>query len=174
MSVYTRAGDKGKTHLYGGKIISKASPRIDAIGSIDELNSAIGVILSSLKDRRLKEELLKVQNDLFGIGAALAGSKNLKLEERVGEFERLIDNLDKKLPELNSFILPGGGVSGARLHLARTIARRAERRIMELSVKEPVGSSIIVYVNRLSDLFFMFARVINYKEKKKEIQWKSR
>ncbi len=120
------------------------------------------------------DELIKIQNELFQIGAALAGSKNLKLEARTREFEEIIDGLDKKLPELNNFILPGGGETGSHLHLARTVARRAERRIVQLSEKENVQTEILIYMNRLSDLLFMFARFINYKEKKKEMKWTSR
>lgn len=185
MSVYTRAGDKGKTHLYQGKVISKASLRIEAIGNIDELNSAIGLSMSELKGQSsTKIELVRIQNDLFEIGGALAnprsassgqaGSKLEKLNNRVQNFEKIIDKLEDDLPPLANFILPGGGKSGSLLHLARTVSRRAERRIIELSEKEPMNSSIIVYMNRLSDLLFMFARFLNYKEKKKEIRWNPR
>lgn len=180
MSVYTRTGDHGKTSLYQGKRVSKANLRIEAIGTVDELNSAIGVAVvqvksSKLKVQSLEKELIKIQNDLFGIGAGLANpSFKINLEQRVKEFEKIIDDLTAKLPELQNFILPGGSLGGASLHSSRTIARRAERRIVELSQKENVESSIIIYINRLSDLLFMIARFVNYKEKKKEIQWKSR
>lgn len=178
MSIYTRAGDKGKTHLYQGKIILKSSLRIEAIGSVDELNSAIGVSLADtkiLRYKEIKDELIRIQNDLFEIGAALANpSSKIKLEGRVQGFEKIIDDLEKKLPQLKNFILPGGSLAGSQLHFARTVARRAERRIVELSEKESVENSIIVYMNRLSDLLFMFARFVNYKEKKKEQVWKSR
>jgi len=187
MSVYTRAGDKGKTHLYQGKIILKSSLRIEAIGSIDELNSTIGVAVAQFKNKnsKVKNELEKIQNDLFEIGGALANpsSKVQKLNSRVQNFEREIDKLEKKLPELKNFILPGGSLGGALLHLARTVSRRAERRIVELSEKDKqslrsdnlrVQNEIIIYMNRLSDLLFMFARSINNIEKKKEKVWKSR
>ncbi len=175
MSVYTKTGDKGKTSLYGGKRVSKTNLRIEAIGNIDELNSTLGVVLSSLKEKNLKDELSRIQSDLFGIGALLANpSSSSKLDKRGVEFEKIIDGLDKKLPELNNFILPGGGEAGSHLHLARTVARRAERRIVQLSEKENVQAEILIYMNRLSDLLFMFARFINYKEKKKERIWKSR
>ncbi len=176
MSVYTRAGDKGKTHLYQGKIVSKGSLRIDAIGFIDELNSLLGVVVSEIKDKKLKEELTRIQSDLFEIGALLANptSKAKDLTDRVKDFEKIIDRLEKDLPALSNFILPGGGRVGSFLHLARTVVRRAERRIAELLEKEGTQEEIVVYINRLSDLLFMFARFINYKEKKKEVQWKSR
>lgn len=176
MSVYTRAGDKGKTRLYAGKVVSKANPRVEAYGSVDELNSSLGVVLSETRDNFFKKELLKIQNDLLEIGAALSNpnSRVQGLSARVRDFEKIIDGLTVKLPQLENFILPGGGKTGSLLHLARTVARRAERRIVELSEKETVNSSIIIYMNRLSDLLFMFARFINHKEKKREIIWKSR
>lgn len=179
MSVYTRFGDKGKTSLYGGKTVSKGSLRIDAYGSLDELNSSIGVALAEIKNPKLKKELWLIQNDLFAIGASLANTtENKKLEEylkkRVNEFEKQIDSLSKKLPELVNFILPGGGKTGSLLHLTRTVCRRSERRVVELSEKEKVNQETLIYINRLSDLLFTFARVINYQEKKKEIIWKTR
>lgn len=175
MSVYTKTGDKGRTSLYQGKRISKANLRIEAIGNVDELNSVLGFVLSSLKEKGLREELSKIQSDLFEIGALLASpSSSSKLNKRAGEIEKKIDELDKKLLELNNFILPGGGVSGSSLHFARTVARRAERRIVELSEQDKVQDEILIYMNRLSDLLFMFARFLNFKEKKKEKIWKSR
>lgn len=177
MSVYTRAGDKGKTRLYQGKLISKASLRIDAIGSVDELNSSLGVVLSELKKQNsVKNEIIRIQNDLFEIGGALANpsSKVQKLGSRVEDFEKTIDKLETDLPPLNNFILPGGGRAGSLLHFARTVSRRAERRIVELSEQDKVQPEIVTYMNRLSDFLFMFARFVNHKEKKKEIVWKSR
>jgi cob(I)alamin adenosyltransferase len=179
MSIYTRFGDKGKTSLYGGKTVSKGSLRIDAYGSFDELNSAIGVVLANLKDPGVRKELLLIQNDLFAIGASLANIMEKKklekyLGKRAGDFEKKIDSLAKKLPELMNFILPGGGKAGSFLHLARTICRRLERRVVELSEKESVGKETLIYINRLSDLLFTFARFLNYKDKKKEVIWKTR
>ena len=198
MPIYTRTGDKGKTTLFNGQRVSKGDLRIDTLGTIDELNSAIGVVLaetqnSKLKthnyNSKLKSELIKIQNDLLSIGSALANpkvsSKRLtvsSLSKRVKEFEDFIDKMMKNLPPLSSFILPGGGKTGATLHLARAICRRAERRIVELNSKEKtlrlrsgqVDNSIIIYFNRLSDLLFTLARFANFKEKKKEIVWSKR
>lgn len=181
MSIYTKFGDKGKTSLYGGKTVSKASLRVEAYGNIDELNSFLGIVLAGLKNKDIKIELIEVQNDLLEIGASLASPASNKHEnlskyfkQRVQEFEAKIDHLTKKLPELENFILPGGGVSGSNLHFARTLVRRAERRVVDLSTKEKVLTEILIYLNRLSDLFFMYARLNNYKEKKKENIWKSR
>ncbi len=181
MSVYTKFGDKGKTSLYGGKTVSKASLRVNTYGTLDELNSFLGVVSAGLKDKVIQKSIIRIQNDLFEIGATLASlSKNkerkfnLYLEERVMEFEKEIDSLTKKLPNLENFILPSGSKAGASLHYARTLARRSERRVVELSEKERINSQILVYLNRLSDLLFMYARQINKKDKKKEILWRSR
>lgn len=181
MSIYTKFGDKGKTSLYGGKTVSKSSLRVEAYGTVDELNSFMGIVISGLFDKAIKNELIKVQNDLLEIGASLASpakNKHEKLSKyfktRVGEFEVEIDDLTKKLPELENFILPGGGVTGSRIHFARTLVRRAERRVVDLSTKENINIEILVFLNRLSDLLFMYARVINNKEKQKETIWSSR
>jgi len=181
MSVYTRFGDKGKTSLYAGKIVSKASLRVNAYGTLDELNSFLGIVLSQAADKRIKKEIKLIQNDLFEIGASLASPATNKhealekyLKKRVLSFEKEIDNLTKKLPELENFILPGGGKSGSNLHFARTLARRAERRVVELSEKEKVNPQILIYLNRLSDLLFTYARLTNHKEKQKETIWLSK
>lgn len=181
MSVYTRTGDLGKTSLFAGKRVSKASLRVKTYGSLDELNSVLGVTLTFVKDGKIKKELKRIQNDLFEIGAELSKAgrfKNLELssylEKRVFEFENIIDSLTTKLPELNNFILPGGGKGGSFLHLARTIARKVERSIVALSEKENVEGKIIVFINRLSDLLFMMARMENKRENRKEIIWNKR
>ncbi|MBI2036167.1 cob(I)yrinic acid a,c-diamide adenosyltransferase [Candidatus Microgenomates bacterium] len=179
MKIYTRTGDKGQTSLFGGKRVGKDDVRVEAYGTIDELNSAIGLTIAMINDKglRMKNELVKIQNDLFDIGSILASSSktlNLKpitLKSRVTEFEELIDELTEKLPQLRNFILPGGGKAGASLHLARAVCRRAERRVIALAKKEQVTSEIIIYLNRLSDLLFTIARFVNQQEKKKEIIW---
>lgn len=181
MSIYTKFGDKGKTSLYGGKTVSKGSIRVEAYGNLDELNSFLGIVVGLLKDKELKKEIINIQNDLFEIGSSIASTATNKhkalgvyLKQRVVDFEVEIDKLTKKLPELENFILPGGSETGSRLHFARTIARRAERRIVALAEKEKVLSEVLIYLNRVSDLLFMYARLINFKEKKKEIIWKTR
>ena len=181
MSVYTRFGDKGKTSLYAGKTVSKGSLRVNAYGTVDELNSYLGIVLTGVKDKKLRKKVIDVQKDLFEVGASLASPSGNKkeglskyLKQRVLEFEKEIDSLTKKLPKLENFILPGGGKEGAGLHFARTLVRRAERRVVELSEKENVNSGIIIFLNRLSDLLFMYARDINLKAKQKETLWKSR
>ena len=181
MSVYTRFGDKGKTSLYGGKTVSKGSQRVEAYGNLDELNSYLGIILYDLKDKTIRKSIINIQKDLFEIGSSVASTainkhKNLSvyLKKRVKDFEKEIDSLTRKLPELQNFILPGGGTTGSRFHFARTIARRAERRTVALAEKEKVLGEILIYLNRLSDLLFTYARFINYKEKNKEIIWSKR
>jgi cob(I)alamin adenosyltransferase len=180
MPIYTRFGDKGKTALFGGKTVSKGNIRVEAYGNLDELNSYLGVVLSQIKDRKIRAELLQIQNDLFEIGGCLASPGNKKyqnlskkLKTRVLEFEQTIDISTKHLPKLTKFILPGGK-TGSLLHYARTIARRAERRTVALAEKEKVLAEVLIYLNRLSDLLFMFARTINYQEKQKETIWSSK
>ena len=180
MPIYTRFGDKGKTALHSGKTVSKGSSRVEAYGNLDELNSFLGVVVSQIKDRTIKTELLEIQSDLFEIGASLAGPSEKEhkllaqvLAKRVVEFEKEIDRLTVKMPKLKNFILPSGK-TGSLLHYARTVARRAERRTVQLAEKEAVLSEILIYINRLSDLLFTFARYINYKEKQKETIWSSR
>lgn len=175
MPIYTRTGDKGKTSLFNGKKVSKDSLVMQAIGSVDELNASLGLSAAKLKNKKLKSEIEKIQLDLFVIGANLANPKSfLKIDsgKRVKEFEDLIDEMTKKLPRLMNFILPGGAEAGASLHLARTITRRTERNIVSLSKKQKLDPSILIYINRLSDLLFTMARFVNFKEKKKEIIWK--
>ncbi|MBI2430881.1 MAG: cob(I)yrinic acid a,c-diamide adenosyltransferase [Candidatus Levybacteria bacterium] len=170
MKIYTKTGDKGETSLFGGKRVSKASLRVEAYGTVDELNSAIGVVLAKMENK----ELSNIQNDLFLIGTMLANPKAkivTGLQKRVEEFETLIDRMTSKLPELRNFILPGGGTTGSLLHVARTVCRRAERRVVALSQKEKVDRAILMYFNRLSDLLFTMARYVNHKEKKKEVIW---
>jgi cob(I)alamin adenosyltransferase len=174
MAIYTRKGDRGKTSLFDGKKVYKSDRKVDAYGSLDELNSSIGLAMSFIHINSINKELEEVQNDLFEIGAALATTTTQpvpQLKERPEEFEKLIDKLTLKMPELKEFILPGGGKAGSALHLARTIARRAERNIVELSRKERIDPLIIIYLNRLSDLLFTMARYVNHKDIKKEKKW---
>ena len=183
LKVYTKTGDKGETSLFGGKRVLKYSLRVEAYGTVDELNSAIGVAISQIKSskkeiKNVKKELIKFQHDLFDIGASLA-NPNPKypketsefLQKRVSEFEKLIDKMAEEIPDFQCFILPGVGKVGSELHLCRTIARRAERRVIELAAEETINRDIIIYLNRLSDLLFTLARFVNFKEKKKEVIW---
>ncbi|MBI2028705.1 MAG: cob(I)yrinic acid a,c-diamide adenosyltransferase [Candidatus Levybacteria bacterium] len=179
MPIYTRKGDKGKTSLFGGIRISKNNIRVEAYGTVDELNCSIGmaiVEISNIKNQisKIKDELIKIQNDLLDIGSNLANpeSKALPyLEKRVEEFEDQIDEMTEKMPPLRNFILPGGGKTGALLHFARTVCRRGERGIVELDKSEKIDIQIIMYMNRLSDLLFTMARFVNFQEKKKEVIW---
>lgn len=182
MPIYTRTGDKGKTSLFDGTRVLKSHVRVSTYGTIDELNSMVGVAtaeVSSIKYqvssiKKIIQELEKIQHDLFDIGSALATPHPLPvegLEERPKEFEKIIDELTEQMPEIKYFILPGGGKAGAFLHVCRTITRRAERQLVTLMQKENIDQAIVIYLNRLSDVFFTLARYVNYKEKKKEIRW---
>lgn len=180
MKIYTRTGDKGKTSLFGGTRVSKSDIRVDAYGTIDELNSSLGVVrafLSPIRHKIVAKELERIQHELFEIGAALATPYGIPpngLEERPEEFEKLIDTFSVQMPEFRQFILPGGGEAGALLHVSRTIARRAERRIVQLAQVEDVDENIGIYVNRLSDLLFIMSRYVNFLDKKQETKWKKK
>lgn len=182
MKIYTRTGDKGKTSLFDGTRVLKSNARVDAYGTIDELNSAIGVAVAQISDVRfqisdIQKELEQIQHDLFEIGAALAmpnGMPVVGLEMRPKDFEVMIDTMTNKMPELKSFILPGGGKAGSALHVCRTVSRRAERCVVALMQDEDIDQTIVIYLNRLSDLFFTLARYANFVEKKKETVWKKR
>jgi cob(I)alamin adenosyltransferase len=177
MPIYTRTGDKGTTALFDGTRVAKSHERVETYASIDELNSIIGETLAFLPKGKYKDvakDLEHVQHDLFAIGSALAMPHPIPisgLEKRPKEFEAQIDTLTHKLPELKNFILPGGSKAGSLLHVARTFARRAERKVVKLTEKEEVDQDILIYLNRLSDLLFTLARYINHQEKQKEIKW---
>ncbi len=175
MPIYTRTGDKGQTSLFNKQRVPKFHIRVEAYGTVDELNSALGVV-SSIKYQAssIKKELIRIQNDLLDIGSALANPNTeplTSLKKRVKEFENFIDKMTGQMRPLKNFILPGGGKSGALLQFARTVSRRAERRVVELADKESIDSNLVIYMNRLSDLLFTMARFANFKEKKKEIIW---
>jgi cob(I)alamin adenosyltransferase len=175
--IYTKAGDKGKTSLFDEKKVYKSDRKVETYATLDELNSSIGAASPFIKIKLINKELEEIQNDLLEIGSSLAVSQTLpipQLIKRPEEFEKLIDKLTSQMPELTQFILPGGGRGGALLHVARTLARRAERRVVELSRKEEIDPVILVYLNRLSDLLFTFARYVNFKEKKKEKVWRKK
>jgi cob(I)alamin adenosyltransferase len=183
--VYTRHGDKGETHLVGGKRVPKDDPRIESYGTIDELNSVLGIVRAcndagppSPAQTRLDQILRQVQNELFDLGSELATPPDAAWEgmirigpEQIAVLERTIDECQEELAPLQSFILPGGGMIAAFLHQARTVCRRAERDILRLMHGEPVGESVLGYVNRLSDLLFVLSRWISHRLGEPEYLW---
>ena len=179
MKIYTKTGDRGDTRLFNGTKVRKYDDRVEAYGDVDELNSFIGAAASFLKDASLISMLAEIQKDLFSVGAQLAdpGFKNqgrAKFDiphERITGLENAIDSFETELPPLRQFILAGGGSGGALLHVARTVCRRAERRVVSLSDKVEVNPTVIEYLNRLSDFLFVMARVVNHREGKQEILW---
>lgn len=184
MKIYTKKGDTGETSLYGGGKISKAKIRVDAFGSIDELNATLGVILSENFSKTFQNQLLKIQNQLFVLGAELAmpteklilrnGKNRLEnwIEEKdILEIENWIDEQQANLPALTHFILPGGGRASAQAHVARTVCRRAERVVVSLDEHEKLRPEIIQYLNRLSDYFFTLARSLAQEAGVEETKW---
>jgi cob(I)alamin adenosyltransferase len=163
--VYTKAGDGGETSLVGGARVSKSSARVEAYGDVDELSSLIGLARAMLNDKEIQEALGVIQNDLFTLGADLASPSEIEVpridEPFIARLEELADRFLSELEPLKEFILPGGSQAGATLHLARTVARRAERRTVALSGIEELNPQTIVYLNRLSDLLFILARAVN-------------
>ncbi|ANM30313.1 cob(I)yrinic acid a c-diamide adenosyltransferase [Acidobacteria bacterium Mor1] len=180
--VYTRAGDEGTTSLGGGQRVDKHSLRIESYGTVDELNSAIGVALAGGLDPRLEKELGRVQNELFHLGSDLCVLEEDKhkfkvpcVEQRhIDTLEATIDELNEQLGPLENFILPGGSAGAASLHLARTIARRAERLLVALSREQTIGPHTLAYLNRLSDALFVMARFENHRQGVEDVCWDSR
>lgn len=181
--IYTKTGDKGKTSLFNGKRVLKSDARVDSYGTVDELNSHIGVAIAELSVKRkaksvkLRKELEAIQHELFEIGAGLAhpGSPPVMgVEEAISGFETSIDKMTNAMPVLTGFILPGGTKAAAQLHIARTICRRAERRIVQLMQTEEIDESIVKYINRLSDLLFTMARYANFLAREKDVKWKKK
>jgi cob(I)alamin adenosyltransferase len=177
--IYTRTGDEGQTSLGDGKRLPKFHPRVEAYGSIDEANSAIGTAVLHIQDAAVRKVLERVQNDLFDVGADLCLPESRQFDRevlRVSDqqvlwLEQRIDEFNVGLASLTSFVLPGGSEASALLHQARTVTRRAERRIVELANQEGVNPATIKYVNRLSDLLFVFARYMN-DQGKQDVTWK--
>lgn len=181
--IYTKTGDAGDTGLFGGGRVPKSHPRVEAYGAVDELNAVLGWVCTSIPTEWIGNALRQVQPDLFTIGAHLATTvaeprAAPKLpplpHERTAVLESWIDTAEAELPELRSFILPGGSRAGAALHIARTVCRRAERRVVELARTEAVADVILVYLNRLSDLLFVFARLENQRAGAAEQTWTPR
>ncbi|HWV56177.1 MAG TPA: cob(I)yrinic acid a,c-diamide adenosyltransferase [Longimicrobiales bacterium] len=181
MRIYTKTGDRGETGLLGGGRVPKSHPRVEAYGEVDELNAVLGVALTFVADPAVRDRLESIQPDLFVIGAHLAapeqqpGRRRPQLPDfpadRIATLEKWIDEGGAALPELRSFILPGGSAGGATLHLARTVCRRAERRVVALAAVDPVEPDIIIYLNRLSDLLFVLARLENHRAGHAEKEW---
>ncbi len=181
MKIYTRTGDDGETGLFGGERVSKAHVRVEAYGTVDELNAALGLAIESVLDGEIQARLRIIQNDLFSLGAFLAtpgaedGTARPSVpplpEGRVPEMEEWIDLADAEMPELSSFILPGGSAGSAALHLARTICRRAERAVVKLAERQGIHPLVLSYLNRLSDLLFAFARLENCRNDLPDTIW---
>ncbi len=185
MKIYTKTGDKGETRLIGGKPVNKADPRITAYGEVDELNSSIGLAISFLRSRQtllsdVSDILEQVQNDLFVLGSDLAdpswppaNSETPRTSEKMAsELEPIIDRIESELESITFFILPGGSIEASLLHLSRGVARRAERAVVSLSKSQPLNPAIIVYLNRLSDLLFVTARLANKRMGMPDLPWR--
>ena len=180
IKIYTKTGDRGQTSLFGGKRVWKNDQRVDTYGSLDELNSSIGLAISFNSNKKVKKVLENIQNDLLNIGSELANPERLRAGERkvftfgsgkVLNLEKLVDQYDSKLEPLRTFILPGGTKAAAFLHFSRATSRRVERALVSLNRKETINPHILEYINRLSDLLFVLARYLNKKGKQKELLW---
>ncbi len=175
--IYTRGGDAGETSLGDGSRVSKLDERIAAYGAVDELNSAVGLVLAGGTAPSIREVLLRVQNELFDLGADLSvplehEGRLRATQEQVDRLEAECDRFNAELPELTSFVLPGGGETAAGLHVARTICRRAEREALVAANAHAVNQLVLVYLNRLSDLLFILARAANAGESHEEPLWR--
>lgn len=177
MKIYTRTGDSGETSLFGGARVPKDDPRIEAYGTIDELNSSIGVARATWPSSPIDSELHHVQSDLFDIGAYLAAPGSDRFHgaapSRAADLEKAIDAMDAELPPLKQFILPGGSAAAAQLHVARTVCRRAERRVIALRDSSAGMRNTITYLNRLSDYLFVAARFANLRHGVDDVPWRS-
>ena len=178
MKIYTKKGDSGQTSLIDGQIVNKHNLSVDAYGTIDELNSFLGLLKDYIKDETIKDILNNIQPKLFSIGSILASGKNqnmlekVKIEKKdVKYIEFHIDSMNNELPELKNFIIPGGHKISSYSHVCRSICRRAERRISELNNEQSVDPNILSYINRLSDFFFVLSRYLMYSDKIEETRW---
>jgi cob(I)alamin adenosyltransferase len=181
VKIYTRTGDSGDTGLFGGGRVAKDDQRVEAYGDVDELNAVLGMARAIEVMPRIDEVLVPVQRDLFAIGALLATPDRDKMaqhlqkaridEERITQLEHLIDDAESELEPLRSFILPGGSPKAAALHVARTVCRRAERRVVTLQRTVEIPSLVVIYLNRLSDLLFTLARLANHRAGAGEVTW---
>tara|TARA_B100000212_G_C27378331_1_gene535738 strand:+ start:1208 stop:1744 length:537 start_codon:yes stop_codon:yes gene_type:complete len=178
MKIYTKKGDSGHTSLIDGQIVNKHNLSVDAYGTVDELNSFLGLLKDYIKDETIKDILNNIQPKLFSIGSILASGKNqnmlekVKIEKKdVKYIESNIDSMNNELPELKNFIIPGGHKISSYSHVCRSICRRAERRISELNNEQSVDPNILSYINRLSDFFFVLSRYLMYSDKIEETRW---
>lgn len=181
MKIYTRTGDSGDTGLFGGGRVPKSDARVDAYGDVDELNAVLGMVRATPPSEFHDGLFEAIQRDLFSIGGHLATPDPEKVRAalekatltsaRVDEFERIMDAAETELPPLRAFVLPGGHPKAAVLHLARTVCRRAERRVVALAQVAPVPGLFLIYLNRLSDLLFVLARLSNHQAGQPDVTW---
>ena len=185
MKIYTKTGDKGKTSLFGGTRVPKYHLRIDSYGTVDELNAYVGLIRDQQIDTHSKKCLLKIQHELFTVGAMLAtpenknklksGKDRLNIhkigEETIQFLEDEMDAMNTELPPMTHFVLPGGHTTVSYCHIARCVCRRAERLVVELADSEPINRSVLVFLNRLSDYLFVLARKLTFQLQAEEIKW---
>jgi cob(I)alamin adenosyltransferase len=182
MKIYTKTGDRGETALFGGGRVSKSHHRVEAYGTVDEVNAVLGRALPRIACEEIRGRVGQIQHDLFAVGSILAsppkegGDRPSHVPPfpagRVEEMEGWMDAADDELPPLKNFILPGGSEGSAELHLARTVCRRAERRVVALAHEEPDAAEVVTFLNRLSDLLFVFARLENHRAGGEEVVWK--
>jgi cob(I)alamin adenosyltransferase len=180
IKIYTKTGDQGETGLFGGERVPKDAARVEAYGTVDELNACLGVACAQLVADDVAECLHRLQSELFDLGADLATPSTVTTstkpiprirEAQTARLEEWIDRYDADLPPLTRFILPSGSFAGATLHFARTVCRRAERRVVTLGHTDEINTETIRYLNRLSDLLFVLARVVNQRAQMPEVSW---
>jgi cob(I)alamin adenosyltransferase len=179
MKIYTKTGDRGETGLFGGPRISKDAPRIEAYGTVDELNSVLGIVRAQPIERDIDALLRQIQNELFDLGAQLATPDpaahhtSMIGPAQIAALEATIDRFEERLDPLKQFILPGGIPAAAQLHFARTVCRRAERRLITLvhQPTESIADELVIYLNRLSDLLFVLARAVNHAAGCSDVPW---
>ena len=181
MKIYTKTGDSGDTGLFGGGRVGKDHPRVEAYGDVDELNAMLGLVRALEPMPRIDEVIVPIQRDLFAIGALLATPDREKMraslekaridDSRIRELEVAIDHCEGELEPLRTFIVPGGTAKAASLHVARTVCRRAERRVVSLARSEELPPIVVIFLNRVSDLLFMLARVANRRAGAGEVSW---
>ncbi len=171
--IYTRTGDQGNPGLADGSRVDKFNSRIESLGNIDELNSIIGILLTEKLPNDKKEILNKIQHDLFDIGGELSIPNHMKInDKKISFLENTLDSMNKELPPLKEFILPGGSKASSYCHLARTVCRRVERNLFKLAQTDKVNEASLKYINRLSDMLFVLARFLNKINKFNDVLWK--